>query len=67
MTARVAFVSALILTAAAYSGILAQSRAASDALLGRWDLAVQGGTQTSPSSLDRHTLGAGIDSGQCSA
>ena len=49
MIARVAFGATLILAAADYSGTLAQSRAASDALLGRWDLVVQRGTQTSPS------------------
>lgn len=37
------------LTAAGYSGALAQSPNASDALLGRWDLVVQQGQRTSPS------------------
>src|SRR5687768_2982663 len=45
-------VAASILAAAGYSNPLAQSRAASDALLGRWDLVVQRGTQTSPSWLE---------------
>ena len=64
MTARVAFGTALIFTAAAYSGILAQSRDASDALLGRWDLVVQGGTQTSPSWLEVERSGTATLVGQ---
>jgi hypothetical protein len=52
MIARVAFGAALIVAAAGYPETLAQSRAASDALLGRWDLVVQRGTQTSPSWLE---------------
>ena len=44
MIVRVAFGAALMLAAAGYSGTLAQSRTASDALLGRWDLVVQRGT-----------------------
>jgi len=52
MIARVAFGGALMLAAAGYSGTLAQSRTASDALLGRWDLVVRRGAQTSPSWLD---------------
>jgi hypothetical protein len=51
MLARIAFAAALMLTAG-WSGMFAQSRAASDALLGRWDLVVQRGTQTSPSWLE---------------
>ena len=64
MTARVAFGTALIFTAAAYSGILAQSPEASDALLGRWDLVVQGGTQTSPSWLEVERSGTATLVGQ---
>ncbi len=52
MMARIAFGVALLLAAVGHSGTFAQSRAASDALLGRWDLVVQGGTQTSPSWLE---------------
>jgi hypothetical protein len=52
MIARVAFGGALMLAAASYSGTLAQSRPASDALLGRWDLVVQSGSGTSPSWLE---------------
>jgi hypothetical protein len=52
MMARVAFGGALMLAAAGYSGTLAQSRSASDALLGRWDLVVQRGAQRSPSWLE---------------
>src|SRR5689334_8924081 len=64
MMARVAFGTALILTAAAYSGTFAQSRAASDALLGRWDLVVQRGTQTSPSWLEVERSGTATLVGQ---
>jgi hypothetical protein len=52
MMARVAVGAVLMIAAARYSQPLAQSRAASDALLGRWDLAVQRGTQASPSWLE---------------
>jgi hypothetical protein len=52
MMARVAFGGALMLAAAGYSGTFAQSRPASDALLGRWDLVVQRGAQRSPSWLE---------------
>jgi hypothetical protein len=64
MIARVAFGTALILTAATYSGILAQSRAASDALLGRWDLVVQGASNTSPSWLEVERSGTATLVGQ---
>jgi len=66
MIVRVAFgtaVAALTL-AAAGSGTLAQSRAASDALLGRWDLVVQRGTQTSPSWLEVERSGTATLVGQ---
>src|SRR4029078_7121663 len=64
MMARVAFGTALILTTAAYSGTLAQSHAASDALLGRWDLVVQGATQTSPAWLEVERSGTATLVGQ---
>ena len=63
MVARVA-IAALMLAAAGYSGTLAQSRAASDALLGRWDLVVQRGTQTSPSWLEVERSGRATLVGQ---
>ena len=52
MFARIAIGAALTLAASGYPGALAQSRPASDALLGRWDLVVQRGAQTSPSWLE---------------
>lgn len=52
MIGRVALGAALLLVAAGHAGTLAQSPAASDPLLGRWDLVVQRGTQTSPSWLE---------------
>jgi len=67
MIARVAFgatVAALTLAAADYSGTLAQSRPASDALLGRWDLVVQRGAQTSPSWLEVERSGTAALVGQ---
>ena len=64
MIARVAFGAALMLAAAAYSGTFAQSRAASDALLGRWDLVVQRGAQTSPSWLEVERSGTATLVGQ---
>jgi hypothetical protein len=64
MIARVAFGTALILTAATYSGPFAQSRAASDALLGRWDLVVQGASNTSPSWLEVERSGTATLVGQ---
>ena len=64
MIARVAFGATLILAAADYSGTLAQSRAASDALLGRWDLVVQRGTQPSPSWLEVERSGTATLVGQ---
>jgi hypothetical protein len=51
MIARVA-VGGLLTLAAGDAGTLAQSRTASDALLGRWDLVVQRGDQTAPSWLE---------------
>jgi hypothetical protein len=67
MIARVAAgaaVAALTLAAADYPGTLAQSRAASDALLGRWDLVVQRGTQSSPSWLEVERSGTATLVGQ---
>ena len=67
MFARVAIgaaVAGLMLAAAGHSGTLAQSRAASDALLGRWDLVVQRGTQTSPSWLEVERSGTATLVGQ---
>jgi hypothetical protein len=64
MFARVAIGTALMVGLAGYSGALAQSRAASDALLGRWDLVVQRGTQTSPSWLEVERSGTATLVGQ---
>jgi hypothetical protein len=52
MIVRVAFGAVLTIAAAGNSGTLAQSRDASDALLGRWDLVVQRDTEPSPSWLE---------------
>ncbi len=64
MIARIAIGAALMLAATEYSGALAQSRTASDALLGRWDLVVQRGTQTSPSWLEVERSGIATLVGQ---
>jgi hypothetical protein len=67
MIARVAIraaVAASMLAAAGAPGTLAQPRAASDALLGRWDLVVQRGTQTSPSWLEVERSGTATLIGQ---
>jgi hypothetical protein len=64
MFARIASGAALMLAAAGYSGTLAQSRDASDALPGRWDLVVQRGTQTSPSWLEVERSGTATLVGQ---
>ena len=64
MIARVAFGVALMLVAVGYTGTRAQSRNASDALLGRWDLVVQRGTQTSPSWLEVERSGTATLVGQ---
>lgn len=63
MIARVAFGAALML-AAGYSGTLAQPHTASDALLGRWDLVVQRGTETVPSWLEVERSGTATLVGQ---
>lgn len=52
MLARAAACAALMLVAVTSPGLLAQSRGASDALIGRWDLVVQRGTQGAPSWLE---------------
>jgi hypothetical protein len=62
--ARVAVGGALMLAVAGYSGILAQSRTASDALLGRWDLVVQRGAETTPSWLEVERSGTATLVGQ---
>ena len=64
MLARVAIGAALMLAAAGYTGTLAQSPTASDALLGRWDLVVSRGTQTSPSWLEVERSGTATLVGQ---
>ena len=64
MIVRVAFGAALALAVAGYSGMLAQSRTASDALLGRWDLVVQRGTETLPSWLEVERSGTSTLVGQ---
>ena len=61
--ARIASSVALML-AAGYSGALAQPPNASDALLGRWDLVVQGGERTSPSWLEVERSGTATLVGQ---
>ena len=64
MIARVAFGAALMFAAVDYSGTFAQSPNASDALLGRWDLVVERGTQTSPSWLEVERSGTATLVGQ---
>jgi hypothetical protein len=64
MMARVVFAAALMLAAGASSATLTQSRDPSDALLGRWDLTVQRGTQTSPSWLEVERSGTATLVGQ---
>jgi len=64
MIARVPSVAALMLAAVGYTGTFAQSRSASDALLGRWDLVVQRGTQTAPSWLEVERSGTATLVGQ---
>jgi hypothetical protein len=62
--AGVAFGAALTIAAAGSSGVLAQAPSASDALLGRWDLVVQRGEQTSPSWLEVERSGTATLVGQ---
>jgi hypothetical protein len=64
MVVRVAIAGALMLAAVGYSGTFAQSRNPSDALLGRWDLVVQRGGQTSPSWLEVERSGTATLVGQ---
>ena len=64
MIVRVAFGAALHARGRGARGTLAQSPAASDALLGRWDLVVQRGTQTSPSWLEVERSGTATLVGQ---
>ena len=61
---RLAVAATFVLAGALYPGTLAQSRAASDALLGRWDLVVQRGAQTSPSWLEVERSGTATLVGQ---
>jgi len=64
MIARVAIAAALILTATGSSNTLAQAPNPSDALLGRWILAVQRGTQAAPSWLEVERSGTATLVGQ---
>lgn len=64
MKAHVAWCAALLCAVTGYSGTLAQSGNASDALLGRWDLVVQRGTQSSPSWLEVERSGTATLVGQ---
>jgi len=64
MIARVALAALLMLVSAGYPTMLAQSPSASDALLGRWDLVVQRGTQTMPSWLEVERSGTATLVGQ---
>src|SRR5688500_18366512 len=64
MLARVALGAALMIAVTGFPDTSAQSRAASDALLGRWDLAVQRGTQTAPSWLEVERSGTATLVGQ---
>jgi hypothetical protein len=64
MIARVACSAALMFIAAGASGTYAQEPGASDALLGRWDLVVQRGTQTAPSWLEVERSGTATLVGQ---
>jgi hypothetical protein len=58
MMARVVCPLAVMLVAAFSPVTFAQSRGASDALIGRWNLVVQRGTQTSPSWLEVERSGS---------
>ena len=64
MIARVAVAAVLTLAAGGYSGTMPQPRPAADALLGRWDLVVQRGTQTMPSWLEVERSGTATLVGQ---
>lgn len=64
MIARVAYGVAVMLVAVGQTGAHAQTRNASDALIGRWDLVVQRGTQTAPSWLEVERSGSATLVGQ---
>ena len=64
MILRVSFVAVSIVAAGWYSGAATQSRAASDGLLGRWNLVVQRGTDTAPSWLEVERSGTATLVGQ---
>ena len=64
MIARVAFAAVLMLAPGWYSGAAPQSRPASDALLGRWDLVVHRGAETVPSWLEVERSGTATLVGQ---
>ncbi len=64
MIARVACGVALMLAALGSAEAFAQSRNASDALVGRWDLVVQRGTQSAPSWLEVERSGTATLVGQ---
>lgn len=64
MIARVAYGVAVMLVAVGVTGAQAQTRNASDALIGRWDLVVQRGTQTAPSWLEVERSGSATLVGQ---
>jgi len=64
MIARAACSAALMLVAVGCSAAFAQPRSGSDALIGRWDLVVQRGTQTSPSWLEVERSGTATLVGQ---
>jgi hypothetical protein len=64
MISRIAVGAVLLLAASGYSGTLAQSRSASDALLGRWDLVMQRGSQAMPSWLEVERSGGATLVGQ---
>ena len=64
MIVRVAFAALFVVAAGGYSGMMTQSRAASDALLGRWDLVVQRGTESAPSWLEVERSGTSTLVGQ---
>jgi hypothetical protein len=64
MIARVVCGVALVLAVVSSAKTLAQSPSASDALVGRWDLVVQRGTQTAPSWLEVERSGTATLVGQ---
>src|SRR3954467_2422598 len=64
MISRVAVGALLLFAAGGHSGTLAQSRSASDGLLGRWDLVMQRGAQTMPSWLEVERSGTATLVGQ---